>query len=146
MVSFISRQFITRPDWGNCRGFLIPITGTCSKRPKSTLLLQEVLRGVFSPDAVPLCVQSPSGVDKGAFQVCIHYPDILRRQRCRAGQCPCQGGAIFGDLDGVLVIPKEIEEEVVVRAIEKAAGEKMVAEAIKNGMAAKASFDKYGIM
>ncbi|MFQ9704713.1 MAG: dihydroxy-acid dehydratase [Enterocloster clostridioformis] len=46
-------------DWGNCRGFLIPITGTCSKRPKSTLLLQEVLRGVFSPDAVPLCVQSP---------------------------------------------------------------------------------------
>lgn len=101
---------------------------------------------MFSPDAVPLCVQSPSGVDKGAFQVCIHYPDILRRQRCRAGQCPCQGGAIFGDLDGVLVIPKEIEEEVVVRVIEKAAGEKMVAEAIKNGMAAKASFDKYGIM
>ena len=79
MVSFISGQFITRPDWGNCRGFLIPITGTCSKRPKSTLLLQEVLRGVFSPDAVPLCVQSPSGVDRGAFQVCIHYPDILRR-------------------------------------------------------------------
>jgi hypothetical protein len=35
---------------------------------------------------------------------------------------------------------------VIVRAIEKAAGEKMVAEAIKNGMAAKASFDKYGIM
>ena len=49
-------------------------------------------------------------------------------------------------MDGVLVIPKEIEEEVVVRAIEKAAGEKMVAAAIKNGMAAKASFDKYGIM
>lgn len=56
------------------------------------------------------------------------------------------GDIIFGDLDGVLVIPKEIEEEVIVRAIEKAAGEKMVAEAIKNGMAAKASFDKYGIM
>ena len=31
-------------------------------------------------------------------------------------------------------------------ALQKAAGEKMVAEAIKNGMAAKASFDKYGIM
>ena len=35
---------------------------------------------------------------------------------------------------------------MIVRAIEKAAGEKMVAEAIKNGMAAKAYFDKYGIM
>ena len=56
------------------------------------------------------------------------------------------GDIVFGDLDGVLVIPKEIEEEVIVRAVEKATGEKMVAEAIKNGMAAKASFDKYGIM
>ena len=35
---------------------------------------------------------------------------------------------------------------MIVRAIEKAAGEKMMAETIKNGMAAKASFDKYGIM
>ena len=43
-------------------------------------------------------------------------------------------------------VEKEIEEEVIVRAVEKATGEKMVAEAIKNGMAAKASFDKYGIM
>ena len=56
------------------------------------------------------------------------------------------GDIVFGDLDGFLVIPKEIEEEVIVRAVEKATGEKMVAEAIKNGMAAKASFDKYGIM
>ena len=56
------------------------------------------------------------------------------------------GDIVFGDLDGVLVIPKEIEEEVIVRAVEKATGEKMVAEAIKNGIAAKASFDKYGIM
>ena len=35
---------------------------------------------------------------------------------------------------------------MIVRAIEKAAGEKMVAEAIKTGLAATASFDKYGIM
>ena len=30
--------------------------------------------------------------------------------------------------------------------LKRLTGEKMVAEAIKNGMAAKASFDKYGIM
>ena len=48
------------------------------------------------------------------------------------------GDIIFGDLDGVLVIPKEIDEEVIVRPLEKAAEEKMVAGA-KNGMAAKAS-------
>lgn len=56
------------------------------------------------------------------------------------------GDIIFGDLDGVLVIPKEVEEEVIQAAYEKATGEKMVAEAIKGGMGAKESFDKHGIM
>ena len=56
------------------------------------------------------------------------------------------GDIVFGDLDGVLVIPKEIEKEVVERAYEKATGEKMVATAIKNGMGARESFDKHGIM
>lgn len=56
------------------------------------------------------------------------------------------GDIIFGDLDGVLVIPKEVETEVIQRAYEKATGEKMVAEAIKGGMGAKESFDRHGIM
>jgi regulator of RNase E activity RraA len=56
------------------------------------------------------------------------------------------GDLVFGDLDGVLVIPKEIEEEVVQRAYEKATGEKTVGSAIKAGMGAKESFEKYGIM
>lgn len=56
------------------------------------------------------------------------------------------GDIIFGDLDGVVVIPREIEKEVITRAYEKATGEKMVAEAIRGGMGAKESFDKHGIM
>lgn len=56
------------------------------------------------------------------------------------------GDIIFGDMDGVLVIPKEIETEVIQKAYEKATGEKMVGEAIRGGMGAKESFDKHGIM
>lgn len=56
------------------------------------------------------------------------------------------GDIIFGDMDGVLVIPKEVETEVIQKAYEKATGEKMVAEAIRGGMAAKESFDRHGIM
>lgn len=56
------------------------------------------------------------------------------------------GDIVFGDLDGVLIIPRSVEREVVTRAYEKAAGEKMVAEAIRGGMGAKESFDKHGIM
>lgn len=56
------------------------------------------------------------------------------------------GDIIFGDIDGVLVIPKEIEEEVIKKAYEKATGERTVAEAINNGIGAKESFERYGIM
>lgn len=56
------------------------------------------------------------------------------------------GDIIIGDIDGVCVVPKEIEEEVFKRAIEKARGEKIVQKAIFNGMSAKDAFEKYGIM
>ena len=56
------------------------------------------------------------------------------------------GDIVFGDMDGVLIIPKEIEKEVIRRAYEKATGEKTVAEAIRSGMRARASFDRFGIM
>lgn len=56
------------------------------------------------------------------------------------------GDIIIGDVDGVCVVPKEIEREVFKGALEKARGEKIVKEAIESGMGAKESFDKYGIM
>ena len=50
-----------------------------------------------------------------------------------AGTMPMSGWSYIWGFDGVLVIPKEIEERKWL-SNEKAAGEKMVAEAIKNGM------------
>ena len=56
------------------------------------------------------------------------------------------GDIVFGDIDGVLIIPKELENEVIEGALEKAMGEKTVQQAIENGMGAKEAFDKFGIM
>lgn len=56
------------------------------------------------------------------------------------------GDIVYGDLDGVVIVPKEIEGEVIRRAYEKATGEKTVSQAIKGGMPAKDSFEKYGIL
>ena len=56
------------------------------------------------------------------------------------------GDIVFGDLDGVCIVPKEIEEEVFTRALEKSRGERRVFEAIKGGMKAQESWDKFGIM
>lgn len=56
------------------------------------------------------------------------------------------GDIIFGDIDGVLAIPRDREEEILRRAYEKATGEKTVGKAIAAGMPAKDAFAQYGIM
>lgn len=56
------------------------------------------------------------------------------------------GDIVIGDLDGVCVVPREIEEEVFSRALEKARGERTVQVKIREGMSAKEAFDRYGIM
>lgn len=56
------------------------------------------------------------------------------------------GDILFGDIDGVLVIPKEVAAEVIEKALEKAAGEKLVRKAIEGGMSATEAFAKFGIL
>ena len=56
------------------------------------------------------------------------------------------GDIVYGDLDGVCIIPQDIEEEVFRRSWEKAHGEKQVFEAITNGMGAQEAWDTFGIM
>ena len=56
------------------------------------------------------------------------------------------GDIVFGDVDGVLIIPSRVAEEVIEKSLEKAAGEKMVRKAIENGMTATAAFEKFGIL
>jgi len=63
------------------------------------------------------------------------------------GQVTIQDGdLIFGDVDGVLVIPQAVAEEVVEKALEKAAGEKKVRAAIEGGMSATEAFQVFGIL
>lgn len=56
------------------------------------------------------------------------------------------GDIIYGDRDGVIVVPKEVEEEVFSGAIEKARGEKLVKKTLENGVSSRDAFNKYGIM
>jgi regulator of RNase E activity RraA len=56
------------------------------------------------------------------------------------------GDLIFGDMDGVVVLPKKYEKDVVVKALAKARGEKLVRKEIENGMSSTEAFTKYGIL
>jgi regulator of RNase E activity RraA len=56
------------------------------------------------------------------------------------------GDIVFGDRDGVIIIPKDTEKEAFERAFVKVRGEKFVAQALRNGESAVSTFDRYGIM
>lgn len=56
------------------------------------------------------------------------------------------GDILFGDLDGVCVVPRRAEGEVFCAAIEKARTEKVVRKALEEGMSARDAFDRYGIL
>jgi len=56
------------------------------------------------------------------------------------------GDILFGDLDGVCVVPKAAERDVFTGALEKARGEKTVAKALQEGMTARDAFAMFGIL
>ena len=56
------------------------------------------------------------------------------------------GDIIYGDRDGVLIVPKEVEIKAFMGAIEKARGEQLVKKALENGMSTVEAFNKFGIM
>jgi regulator of RNase E activity RraA len=56
------------------------------------------------------------------------------------------GDLVFGDLDGVVVVPRKVEVQVIGRALAKARGERCVRKEIEAGMNSTDAFKKYGIL
>ena len=53
---------------------------------------------------------------------------------------------VVGDADGVVVIPREVEEKVVALAIEKVSGENDTREALRGGESLASVFQRFGIL
>ena len=56
------------------------------------------------------------------------------------------GDLIYGDREGVLVVPRAAEQEAIRRALEKAETENQVAVAIRSGMSTVDAFATFGVM
>jgi regulator of RNase E activity RraA len=56
------------------------------------------------------------------------------------------GDLVVGDLDGVLVLPRDVEDEVLERALEKAGTENEVRAAIEGGLSATEAFATFGVL
>jgi 4-hydroxy-4-methyl-2-oxoglutarate aldolase len=63
-----------------------------------------------------------------------------------AGVTVRRGDLVFGDVDGVVVIPQEVEQEVVRRALEKVSGENQSREALQRGEKLADVFRRIGIL
>ena len=82
------------------------------------------------------------GQDQGVRGKVLDY-----RLRIEVGVVTIDPGMIlFGDIDGVVAIPKVAEKETLRLAFEKARGEKRVANAIREGMSTVEAWNKFGIM
>lgn len=56
------------------------------------------------------------------------------------------GDVVFGDVDGVVVIPREHEQAVLAKALEKVTGEKHTREALRKGELLAVVFKRFGIL
>ncbi len=56
------------------------------------------------------------------------------------------GDILFGDLDGVVVIPQAAEEETIRKALEKVHKENLVRKALEEGYSTVEAFKKFGVM
>ncbi|MFC1693967.1 RraA family protein [Candidatus Latescibacterota bacterium] len=62
------------------------------------------------------------------------------------GVMVCPGDLVYGDVDGVVVVPQEMVDEVIAKAWEKVQGESTVREELRSGASVVETFEKYGIL
>jgi regulator of RNase E activity RraA len=72
---------------------------------------------------------------------------ISHGQPVQIGDCTIRpGDLVFGDIDGVVVVPRELADETFPRAIEKVSGENKVRAELTKGRSVREVFDEYGIL
>lgn len=80
--------------------------------------------------------------------------DSLHRQRVIDVNVPVElggiefrsGDLVIADVDGVVVVPRELEDEAIRRAWEKVHAENITRDAIRGGMLAGDAYRKYGVL
>ena len=80
--------------------------------------------------------------------------DSLNRQRVVDIDVPVEidgvrfapGDLVFADVDGVVVVPQAVEQQVLQAAWEKVHAENVTRDAIRDGMKATDAYEKYGVL
>jgi len=91
----------------------------------------------------PVFSFGPYGQDQGVRGRVVDYRCPIRFPN---GVVVNPGDLLMGDVDGVVVVPQQIEREVIEAALEKVSGENRVRDAILKGMSTVEAFETFGIM
>lgn len=98
-------------------------------------------RGILDMDFPVFCYGSYAQDQRGRGQV------IARRVPLEVdGVLVRPGDILFGDIDGVLVVPREIEMDVITEALERARKETKAKQELTEGRLTTDVFRKYGIL
>jgi regulator of RNase E activity RraA len=90
----------------------------------------------------PVFASGFSPLDSKGRVDAIHFNEPIYIAHCRVRPGDC----VFGDIDGVVVVPAELADQAFSRALEKVSGENRVREELAKGRSAREVFDEYGIL
>jgi 4-hydroxy-4-methyl-2-oxoglutarate aldolase len=63
-----------------------------------------------------------------------------------SGVSVATGDLVFGDVDGVVIVPRRVEDDVLARAFSKVDSENATREALLRGAKLKEVYDRYGVL
>lgn len=90
----------------------------------------------------PVYAAGYSPLDSKGRIDCVHHG-----QRIQIGACTIkQGDYIFADVDGIVVIPSELADQALTKALEKVQGENIVRDELAKGRKVSEVFAEYGIL
>lgn len=72
---------------------------------------------------------------------------VCHGQPVRVGDCVVRPGDwVFGDIDGLVVVPQDLTETALARALEKVSGENRVRDELARGRSLREAFAEHGIL
>lgn len=98
-------------------------------------------QGLLAMDFPVFCTTRSPQDQKGrgrviAYRTTLQIEDVIVQD----------GDLVVGDIDGVVVVPRQIEQSVIDAALEKVNAENIVREEIRRGMLTKEVYTKYGVL
>ena len=90
----------------------------------------------------------------GVFALGTSPYDSMNRQKVVAvdipveidGVCFHPGDLVLADVDGVVVVPREVEQQTIERALVKVSKENEILQAIQGGLKATEAWKRYGVL